>query len=63
LAGVKGDVLDDAVALVENAEDRDSLRHRRDVGLVRARAGGLFRRSLILLLAPAIARCERESDQ
>jgi hypothetical protein len=34
LAGMKRDVLGDAVALVEDAEDRDALRHGRDAGLV-----------------------------
>jgi hypothetical protein len=63
LAGVEGDVLDDAVALVEDAEDRHALRHRRDVRLAGVRPRTLFGRGLILLLAPAIARCEREPDQ
>jgi hypothetical protein len=60
---VQGDVLNDAVALVEDAEDRNPLSHRRDVRLVGARPGGLFRGGLVLLLAPAIARGQREADQ
>jgi hypothetical protein len=37
---MKRDRLDDAVALVEDAEDRDALRHRRDAALaVRGRRG------------------------
>jgi hypothetical protein len=59
LAGVQGDILDDAVTLVEDAEHRDALRHRGDSGLVHARrprnsvAGD--RGGRILLLAPAAA--------
>ena len=59
LAGVKRDILDDAVALVEDAEHRDPLRHRRHAALagcgrrrpaVAAGSGG------VLLLAPLAAR-------
>jgi hypothetical protein len=63
LAGVESDVLDDAVALVEHAEHRDPVRHRRDVGLARGRCPRLFRSSLIRLLSPAVARRKREPDQ
>jgi hypothetical protein len=52
LAGAQGDVLDDPVALVEEAEDGDALRHRRDSRL-------RFRRRLIRRgsrgIAPAAA--------
>jgi hypothetical protein len=64
LAGMQGDVLDDAVALVENAEDRDALRHRGNPGLVGAtcRRGGIAGRwsGRILLIAAAPARREAE---
>jgi hypothetical protein len=57
------DVLDDAVALVEDAKDRDALRHWRDVGLIDPRARTLLRRDLIRLLGAAVARRQREADQ
>jgi hypothetical protein len=62
LARVKRDILDDAVALVEDAEHRDPLRHRRHASLaVGRRSGGPrpTRRRVLLLLAFA-ARGERE---
>jgi hypothetical protein len=53
------DVLDDAVALVEDAKHRDALRHGRDARLVGAprRRGGIAggRSRCILLIAPAPA--------
>jgi hypothetical protein len=63
LTGMEGDILDDAVALVENGEHRNALGHRRDTGLVRARsravAGARPRR---ILLGAAAARGQRERD-
>jgi hypothetical protein len=61
---MQSDVLDDAVALVEDPEHRDALRHRRDTGL----AGGGHRpvrggRRLVLLFAPAAARRQRDPKQ
>jgi hypothetical protein len=59
LAGMKRDVLDDAVALVEDPEHRHALRHRRNSGLVGAacRSGGIARgrsgRILLIASAPA----------
>jgi hypothetical protein len=59
---MKRDRLDDAVALVEDAEHRDALRHRRDAALpVRSRCdlpGG--RGGSILLLRTPTAGRERE---
>jgi hypothetical protein len=63
LAGMKCDVADDPVALVEDGEDRDALSHRSHSRLARrSGAGGLLRRNL-LLFAAAIARSKRERDQ
>jgi hypothetical protein len=65
LAGPERDVLDDAVALVEDPEHRHALRHRRDPAL----PGGRHRHLLvgrsrgILLLGPLAAGGERERDQ
>jgi hypothetical protein len=58
------DRLDDAVALVEDAEDCDPLRHRSH----RLGGGGrpvprALRRGRILLFAPLAARSQRERDQ
>jgi hypothetical protein len=56
LAGVKRHVLGDSIALVEDAEHRDALRHRRHSSLVRRTPIGriLTRlRRLLLLTAPA----------
>jgi hypothetical protein len=59
------DVLDDAVALVEDAEHRDALRHRCDTTLA---VGGcrnlwpLCRRGILLLRALA-ARCQRKTGE
>jgi hypothetical protein len=64
LPGVKRDVLGDSVALVEDAEHRDALRHRRDAGLVRRRRrGGIPRRLSRLLLLFATASRERQRKQ
>jgi hypothetical protein len=62
---VKRDVLDDAVALVEDAEHRDALRHRRDAALSRCGRRHLARRRnrRILLLRALSARGERKCDQ
>jgi hypothetical protein len=56
---VKGDVLDDAVALVEHAKDRDPLGHRRDVGLARTRRRRLLRSGVVGLLGAAAAAGKR----
>jgi hypothetical protein len=59
------DILDDAVALVEDAEGRDPLRHRGHPRLVGARRdGGVGDRRLgsILFLAAAAA-CEGQREQ
>jgi hypothetical protein len=65
LTRTQRDVLDDAVALVEDTEDGDALRHRRHAalairGLRRLRTFG--RRGILLLRAFA-ARCQGETGQ
>jgi hypothetical protein len=62
---MQGDVLYDAVALVEDAEDGDALSHRRDTALSVRRRGDLRSRrsSRILLLRALAARAEREGNQ
>jgi hypothetical protein len=65
LARMQRDVLDDAVALVEDSENRDALPHWSDARLVHARRGGVGggrRRGRVLLAAPP-ARREREQEQ
>jgi hypothetical protein len=65
LSGMQRDILHDAVALVEDAEDRDALRHRRDSALT-GRSRGHFAPAgtrRVLLLAAASARGERERNQ
>ncbi|WP_028969414.1 hypothetical protein [Sphingomonas sp. URHD0057] len=60
---MKRDIADDAVALVEDREDGDALRHR---GHARDRRGARPRPlcpGLILLLAAAAACRERERNQ
>jgi hypothetical protein len=61
-------VADDAVALVEQAEDRDPLRHRRDAGEIARRSGnvdgyGLIALNFIALPRPVAARDRREQGQ
>jgi hypothetical protein len=63
LARVQCDVLDDAVALVEDSENRDALRHRRHAGLVGHRAGRIGRDIRVLGLAGAIARSQSERER
>jgi hypothetical protein len=64
LAGVQRDVLDDPVALVEDAEDRNALRHRRHSALARGgRGDGLRGRDGILLFGALAARRQRKRDQ
>jgi hypothetical protein len=65
LAGMERHVLHDAVALIEDAENGHSLRHRRDSTLAVGRRGGLprRRRSPILLLGALAARSQCERDQ
>jgi hypothetical protein len=56
------DVLDDSVALVEDSEDRDALRHRRDSALPGGGRRDLLagrRRILLLRAAPT----PRQGDQ
>jgi hypothetical protein len=62
---VKRDVLDDAVALVEDAEHRDALRHRRHAALSRRcwRHLTRWRNRRVLLLRAFSARGERKCDQ
>jgi hypothetical protein len=62
---MKGQRLHDSVALVENTEDCDALRHRRDAALPgrRRRHIGASRRRRVLLLFPAPARDERKREQ
>ena len=62
---MQGDVLDDAVALVENAEDRDALRHRSHTALpVRSlRRLRTFGGDRILLLRAFAAGCERKTGE
>jgi hypothetical protein len=63
LTRVKRDRLDDAVALVEDAEHGHALRHRGHAALARRGRGDLSaarRRRILLALA---ARCERKHDQ
>jgi hypothetical protein len=65
LSGVERDVLDDAVALVEDRQHRDALSHGRDAGLIdarRHRGVGDHRRARVLLVATAAGR-KRERDQ
>jgi hypothetical protein len=64
LPGVKRDRLDDAVALVEDAEHRHPLGHRGHPALAgRGRGDRLRRRQRILLLGALAARRQRERDQ
>jgi hypothetical protein len=65
LAGAKRDVLDDAVALVEDAEDGNSLSHWRNPALPGCSGGGLTRgRQRNILLLPALAaRGKRKRGQ
>jgi hypothetical protein len=65
LAGMQSDVLDDAVALVEDSEHRDALRHRRHPGLAdagRCRGVGDGHRAILRLIAPA-ARGDAQHKQ
>jgi hypothetical protein len=50
LAGLQPDVADDAVALVEEPEDRDAIRHRGHARMLAAAAGRALRRSSVRLL-------------
>jgi hypothetical protein len=65
LTGMKRDILDDAVALVENPENRDTLRHRRDAVLPRHGRPGAGRRNgrALLLLRALAARGERQRNE
>jgi hypothetical protein len=65
LTGPQRHVLDDSVALVEDPEHRDALRHRRDSTLPcrRRRRVRRRRRNGILLLGAAATSGERKPDQ
>jgi hypothetical protein len=65
LAGPEGDVLDDSIALVEDPEHRDALRHGRDSALPcrRRRRIRRRRRNGVLLLGAAATSGERKPDQ
>jgi hypothetical protein len=65
LAGAQRHVLDDSIALVENPEHRDALRHRRDSTLPcrRRRRVRRRRRNGILLLGAAATSGERKRSQ
>jgi hypothetical protein len=61
------DILDDAVALVEDAEDRDALAHRSDARLINAwRNGGVgnhrLRRILLVTAPPTGGNSERHRE-
>jgi hypothetical protein len=62
---MQGHVLDDAVALVEDPEHRDALRHRRDSALAgrRDRRVRPRRSGGIVLFGALAARGEREHSQ
>jgi hypothetical protein len=64
---MKRDGLDDTVALVEDAERRDPLAHRRDAGLIDARRrGGVHDHrlgSVLLAIAGAGGKRERQDGQ
>jgi hypothetical protein len=68
LAGPQGDVADDSVALVEQPEHGDALRHRSDSSLPPGRQSGVGLRhppaglALPLLAAVAAAGGERQQD-
>jgi hypothetical protein len=62
LAGMKRDVADDSVALVEDGKHGDALRHRRHARLVRVDRRTLASR-FILLLGAALACRERAGGQ
>jgi hypothetical protein len=64
LAGTKSHVLDDSVALVEDSEDRDALRHRSDAALPGCRHRHVLGRprSHVLLLRALAACAERERN-
>jgi hypothetical protein len=67
LARPQGDVLDDAVTLVEDSKHRDALRHRRDPALPGGGRGDSpprgSRRNLVLRAAPAGGERERNQQR
>jgi hypothetical protein len=65
LAGMQRDILHNAVALVENAENRNALRHGRHSALARCRCRNIVSCANrgILLFATTAARNERKCDQ
>jgi hypothetical protein len=60
---VEGDGLCDSVALVEDAEHGDALRHRGDAQLAGAGGGGAARGSDGVALIAAAAAGKREGEQ
>ena len=65
LPGMQRDVLDDAVALVEDSQDRDTLCHRRYSALAIRRRGRLLRggQLRVLLVRTLAARGERKRGE
>jgi hypothetical protein len=63
LAGLQGDVADDAVALVEQPEDRHPLGHRRDAGQIGGRARHFDGDGIALgrLVGAAVAAGQRDT--
>jgi hypothetical protein len=62
LSGPQGHVLDDSIALVEDSQDRDALRHGSDTALARGRRRGVGRSGCgrVLLLGALAAPGERD---
>jgi hypothetical protein len=57
------DILDDSVALVEDSEHRDTLRHRRDAALARRGRRDLAGRGGRILLRAASTGGQRKREQ
>jgi hypothetical protein len=66
LAGVERDILDDAVALVEDPQHRDPLRHRRHPALAACGRSDLprrWQRHILLALLPTCSKRERDQQR
>jgi hypothetical protein len=63
LTGMKSDVLHDPVAFVEHADDGNTLRHRRNAGLVHCGARRTFRYGRLRVLALLPARTGRGGER